>query len=64
VKFEIFLDFFQVAIVVGLVYSTFFFLSAQRMLPRRCAPGRPSRFARIQVSSIPVPATTGFHSNT
>ena len=33
VKFEIFLDFFQVAIVVGLVYSTFFFLPAQRMLP-------------------------------
>ncbi len=33
VKFEIFLDFFQVAIVVGLVYSTFLFLPAQRMLP-------------------------------
>jgi diguanylate cyclase (GGDEF)-like protein len=33
VKSEIFLDFFQVAIVVGLVYSTFFFLPAQRMLP-------------------------------
>ncbi len=33
VKSEIFLDFFQVAIVVGLVYSTFFFLPVQRMLP-------------------------------
>jgi diguanylate cyclase (GGDEF)-like protein len=33
VKSEIFLDLFQVAIVVGLVYSTFFFLPAQRMLP-------------------------------
>jgi len=33
VKFEIFLDLFQVAIVVGLVYSTFFFLPVQRMLP-------------------------------
>jgi diguanylate cyclase (GGDEF)-like protein len=33
VKSEIFLDFFQVAIVVGLIYSTFFFLPAQRMLP-------------------------------
>jgi hypothetical protein len=31
--FGIFLDFTQVAIVVGLVYSTFFFLPAQRMLP-------------------------------
>src|SRR5258708_36668662 len=33
VKSEIFLDLFQVAIVVGLVYSTLFFLPAQRMLP-------------------------------
>src|SRR6202158_5819764 len=33
VKSEIFLDLLQVAIVVGLVYSTFFFLPAQRMLP-------------------------------
>src|ERR1700686_5735913 len=33
VKSEIFLDLFQVAIVIGLVYSTFFFLPAQRMLP-------------------------------
>jgi diguanylate cyclase (GGDEF)-like protein len=33
VKSEIFLDLFQVAVVVGLVYSTFFFLPAQRMLP-------------------------------
>jgi diguanylate cyclase (GGDEF)-like protein len=33
VKSEIFLDFFQVAIVVGLIYSTFFFLPVQRMLP-------------------------------
>ncbi|MGA7291790.1 MAG: sensor domain-containing diguanylate cyclase [Terriglobales bacterium] len=33
VKFEIFLDFFQIAIVVSLVYSTFFFLPVQRMLP-------------------------------
>jgi hypothetical protein len=32
-KSEIFLDLFQVAIVVGLVYSTFFFLPARRMLP-------------------------------
>jgi len=32
-KFEIFLDLFQVAVVVGLIYSTFFFLPAQRMLP-------------------------------
>jgi diguanylate cyclase (GGDEF)-like protein len=29
----VFLDLFQVAIVVGLVYSTFFFFPAQRMLP-------------------------------
>jgi diguanylate cyclase (GGDEF)-like protein len=33
VKSEIFLDLFQVAIVVCLVYSTFFFVPAQRMLP-------------------------------
>ncbi len=33
VKSEIFLDFFQIAIVVALFYSTFFFLPAQRMLP-------------------------------
>jgi diguanylate cyclase (GGDEF)-like protein len=33
VKFEIFLDLFQVAIVVGLIYSAFFFLPARRMLP-------------------------------
>ncbi len=33
VKFEIFLDLFQVAIVIGLIYSTFFFLPARRMLP-------------------------------
>ncbi len=32
-KSEIFLDLFQVAIVVGLIYATFFFLPAQRMLP-------------------------------
>jgi diguanylate cyclase (GGDEF)-like protein len=30
---EIFLDLFQVAIVVGLIYSTFFFLPARQMLP-------------------------------
>ena len=33
VKFEIFLDLFQVAIVVGFIYSTFFFFPAQRMVP-------------------------------
>jgi len=33
VKSEIFLDLFQVAIVVGLIYSTFFFLPVQQMLP-------------------------------
>jgi hypothetical protein len=33
VKSEIFLDLFQVAIVVCLVYSTFFFVPVQRMLP-------------------------------
>src|SRR6202051_4270249 len=33
VKSEIFLDLFQIAIVVGLMYSTFFFAPAQRMLP-------------------------------
>jgi len=33
VKSEIFLDLFQVAIVVALIYSTFFFLPVQRMLP-------------------------------
>ncbi len=32
-KSEIFLDLFQIAIVVGLIYATFFFLPAQRMLP-------------------------------
>jgi diguanylate cyclase (GGDEF)-like protein len=32
-KYEIFLDFFQVAIVVSPVYSIFFFLPARRMLP-------------------------------
>jgi hypothetical protein len=33
VKSEIFLDLFQIAIVVALIYSTFFFLPASRMLP-------------------------------
>ena len=33
VKSEIFLDLFQVGIVVALIYSTFFFLPAGRMLP-------------------------------
>jgi diguanylate cyclase (GGDEF)-like protein len=33
VRHEIFLDFFQIAIVVSLIYSTFFFLPVQRMLP-------------------------------
>jgi diguanylate cyclase (GGDEF)-like protein len=33
VKSEIFLDLFQIAIVVGLIYSTFFFLPARQMLP-------------------------------
>ena len=33
VRSEIFLDFFQVAIVVSLIYATFFFLPAQHMLP-------------------------------
>jgi diguanylate cyclase (GGDEF)-like protein len=33
VKSEIFLDLFQVAIVVCLIYSTFFFLPVQQMLP-------------------------------
>jgi diguanylate cyclase (GGDEF)-like protein len=33
VRYEIFLDLFQVAIVVGLIYSTFFFLPVQKMLP-------------------------------
>jgi len=33
VKSEIFLDLFQIAIVVGLVYSAFFFAPVQRMLP-------------------------------
>jgi diguanylate cyclase (GGDEF)-like protein len=33
VKSEILLDLFQIAIVVGLIYSTFFFLPVQRMLP-------------------------------
>jgi diguanylate cyclase (GGDEF)-like protein len=33
VKSEIMLDLFQVAIVVGLIYSTFFFLPVQQMLP-------------------------------
>ena len=33
VKFEIFLDLIQVAIVVGLIYSAFFFLPERRMLP-------------------------------
>src|SRR6266852_4799422 len=33
VKTELILDFFQVAIVVALIYSTFFFLPVQRMLP-------------------------------
>jgi diguanylate cyclase (GGDEF)-like protein len=32
-KYEIFLDLFQVAIVVALIYSTFFFLPAQRLKP-------------------------------
>jgi diguanylate cyclase (GGDEF)-like protein len=32
-KSEIFLDLFQIAIVVGLVYSAFFFAPVQRMLP-------------------------------
>jgi diguanylate cyclase (GGDEF)-like protein len=33
VKSEIFLDLFQIAIVVALIYSTFFFLPERRMLP-------------------------------
>lgn len=33
VKVEIFLDLFQISIVVGLIYSTFFFFPAQSMLP-------------------------------
>jgi diguanylate cyclase (GGDEF)-like protein len=33
VKSEIFLDLFQVGIVVSLIYATFFFLPVQRMLP-------------------------------
>ncbi|MGA3107652.1 MAG: sensor domain-containing diguanylate cyclase [Terriglobales bacterium] len=33
VKSEIFLDLFQIAVVVGLIYSTFFFLPLSRMLP-------------------------------
>jgi diguanylate cyclase (GGDEF)-like protein len=33
VKSEIFLDFFQVAIVVALIYSTFFFVPVQQMSP-------------------------------
>ena len=33
VKLEIFLDLLQIAIVVSLIYSTFFFLPANRMLP-------------------------------
>ena len=33
VEAELILDFFQVAIVVALIYSTFFFLPVQRMLP-------------------------------
>src|SRR3984957_20959104 len=33
VKSEIFLDLFQVSIVIGLIYSPFFFLPSHRMLP-------------------------------
>ena len=33
VKAEIFLDLFQIAVVVGLIYSTFFFLPLRTMLP-------------------------------
>jgi diguanylate cyclase (GGDEF)-like protein len=33
VKSEVFLDLFQIAIVVGLIYSAFFFLPARQMLP-------------------------------
>ncbi len=33
VKSEIFLDLFQIAVVVGLIYATFFFLPLSRMLP-------------------------------
>ena len=33
IKSEIFLDLFQIAIVVGLIYSTFFFLPVEKMLP-------------------------------
>src|ERR1035438_147838 len=33
VNAEIFLDLFQIAIVVGLIYTTFFFLPVQSMLP-------------------------------
>jgi diguanylate cyclase (GGDEF)-like protein len=33
VRSEIFLDLFQIAIVVGLMYSTYFFAPVQRMLP-------------------------------
>jgi diguanylate cyclase (GGDEF)-like protein len=32
-KFETFLDLFQIGVVIGLIYSTFFFIPAQHMLP-------------------------------
>jgi diguanylate cyclase (GGDEF)-like protein len=38
VKSEIFLDLFQVAIVVGFIYSTYFFVPVQRMLPADALP--------------------------
>jgi len=46
-KFEIFFDFFQAAIVVGLVYSTFFFPRSGCCPPMRACPPS-SRFARIK----------------
>ena len=69
VKAEIFLDLYQIAIVVGLVYSTFIFLPVQHMLPadalRRDVAVSDGQscvlmvavFIRLQFARIPPPAT-------
>ncbi len=45
-KSEIFLDLFQITIVVGLIYSTFFFLPVKRMLPA------DARLHNISISDV------------
>jgi hypothetical protein len=51
VRSEIFLDLFQVAIVVGLIYSTFFFPPGATDVARRCAPAQHQHQRRAKLAS-------------